>query len=331
MYFKMTHKKIGSLANSVVKERKNINKMKGKIKALLFFFSSSLLLLFSCEESIEKADAYGNFEATETLISAEAKGKLLLFKVEEGQQLQAGQYIGLIDTVQLHLQRQQLKSRIGAVSSKTQDAQPQIDIFKEQKRNLIRERERVKALLADKAATPKQLDDIEGQIEVVDKQIAAAEKQTNTANKGILGEISPIRASIQQLNDQIRRSYIFNPINGTVLTKLVEPNEIVTVGTPLYKIANLDYLNLRAYITGQQLPHIKIGQEVEVLIDESATTNQSLKGNIVWIANKAEFTPKIVQTKEERVNLVYAIKIKVKNEAGLLKIGMPAEVNLGQR
>lgn len=291
----------------------------------ILFLSLFIFVLQSCEEPIEKADAYGNFEATETLVSAEATGKLLTFNVTEGQTIEAGQRIGLIDTTQLHLKKLQLKAGIETVSTKTQNTDAQVAVLAEQKRNLIRERDRVKALLKDKAATPKQLDDINGQIEVVDKQIVATQDQTSTVNKGILGEIAPIKAQIRQIEDQLKKSYLYNPIKGTVMSKLAEPYEIVAMGSPLYKIANLEELTLRAYVVGSQLPQIKIGQQVTVLIDETAETNQALEGTISWISDKAEFTPKIVQTKEERVNLVYAIKVKVKND-GRLKIGMPAEV-----
>jgi HlyD family secretion protein len=296
-------------------------------KYLLLLFIPLALGLTACEPETNGADAYGNFEVREIIVSAEANGKILLLDVEEGQTLQAGQLVALIDTVPLHLQKQQLLAGIQTVHTKTQDAQPQIEVLEEQKANLLREKKRVEALLADKAATPKQLDDINGQIEVVDKQIAAARSQTSTLNRGILGEIGPIREKIKLIEDQIRRCYVYNPMEGVVLLKLAEPTEMTAAGRPLYKIADLSEMELRAYVSGAQLPEVKIGQEVEVRIDQGVEGFRSLNGQVSWIASQAEFTPKTIQTKEERVNLVYAIKVKVPND-GSLKIGMPGEVIL---
>ncbi|MCO6478480.1 MAG: HlyD family efflux transporter periplasmic adaptor subunit [Phaeodactylibacter sp.] len=299
------------------------------MKTFSFFLLAAAFFLTACQDNGDTADAYGNFEAQEVIVSAEGNGELLRFDVEEGQELQAGQHIGLIDTTQLHLKRQQLRASIQAVTGKTQEVQPQIDVLTEQKQNLKREEKRLQALVADNAATQKQLDDIQGQIEVVEKQIAAARSQNKDLNQSILAEIAPIQAQIDVVNDQIRRCYINNPIGGTVLLKLAEPHEMAAMGKPLYTIARMDELELRAYISGAQLPHIKLGQEVEVLIDEDEEANRSLTGTISWISDKAEFTPKTIQTKEERVNLVYAFKVKVKND-GSLKIGMPGEVVLGK-
>ena len=290
---------------------------------ILTFFL--VLGLIACEKEIETADAYGNFEARDLIVSAESSGKILMLKVEEGQQLKAGQLVGLIDTLPLHLQKQTLLASLQTISGKTQDAQPQIEVLEKQKANLLREKKRIEALLADKAATPKQLDDISGQIEVVDRQIDATRSQTQTLNQGILGEKAPIREQIKQLEDQIARCYIYNPADGTVMIKLAEQTEMTGAGKPLYKIAQLDELELRAYLSGAQLSEIKIGQEVEVRIDEGEEDYQAYTGVISWIASDAEFTPKTIQTKEERVNLVYAFKVKVKND-GSLKIGMPGEV-----
>lgn len=300
------------------------------MKTPSLFLLSAALFLTACRENGGTSDAYGNFEAQEVVVSAEGSGQLLRFEVEEGRELKAGQPVGLIDTTQLHLKRQQLRASIQAVTGKTQEVQPQVDVLLEQKQNLLREEKRFKALIAANAATPKQLDDIQGQIEVVDKQIAAALSQNKTANRGILAEIAPLQAQIDLVGDQIRRCYINNPIDGTVLLKLAEPYEMAAMGKPLYTIARMDELELRAYISGDQLPLIQLGQEVEVLIDEDKENNRSLSGTVSWISGKAEFTPKTIQTKEERVNLVYAFKVKVKND-GSLKIGMPGEVVLGKK
>lgn len=298
------------------------------MKNIKFALYLGLLLPFlsACKPETDGADAYGNFESREVIVSSEANGKLLRFDVEEGQELKAGVYIGLIDTIPLHLKRLQLLASLQTVKSKTQDARPQIQVYEEQRRNLLREEKRIKALIAENAAPSKQLDDIQGQLEVVNRQIEAISKQESIANRGILSETGPIQAQVHQLDDQIRRSYLYVPIDGTVTLKMAEASELVAAGKPLYKIADLKNMTLRAYISGDQLPNIKIGQKVRVQIDADAKSNRSLPGIISWISSQAEFTPKIVQTKEERVNLVYAIKIKVDNADGSLKMGMPGEV-----
>lgn len=295
------------------------------MKATHFLLPVIATLLFSCRQETERADAYGNFEARELLISAEAGGQLLELSVEEGMALSAGQRVGLIDTTAFHLQRNQLLAGIAAVRRKTQDPQPEIEVLREQKRNLMREQRRVQALLAEQAATPKQLDDIEGQIQVIEEQIAAAGARAQTANRGILAEIEPLQAQIEVVEEQLRKCYIINPVDGTVLLQLAEEAEITAPGRPLYKIADLREMTLRAYVSGIQLPHLQIGQEVTVLIDEDRDRNRAYPGRITWIADDAEFTPRMIQTKEERVNLVYAIKVVVEND-GYLKIGMPGEV-----
>lgn len=287
-------------------------------------------VFFSCKNDDQRADAYGNFETTTTMVSSEANGKLLIFDVEEGQSIEKGKLIGLVDTTQLVLQKKQLESRIKAVKSKTQDPGPQIDVYKEQKETLLHEKKRVEKLLAANAATPKQLDDITAQIAIVEKQIDAAKRTAGTANRGILSEVEPMKAQIDILDEQISNCYIYNPVSGTVLTKMAEVTEMTGMGKPLYRIANLDNLTLRAYISGDQLSSVKIGQEVDVLTDAPGETMNTQKGTITWISENSEFTPKTIQTKEERVNLVYAMKIKVKND-GSLKLGMPAEVNFSEK
>ena len=296
-----------------------------------FFIINILVLLFSCKKEATRSDAFGNFEAVETIVSAEANGKLLFLKANEGEPLKAGELVALVDTTLLHLQKQQLMASLGTIGKKQQDPNPQIAVLEEQKRNLVRERDRVKRLLADKAATPKQLDDMNGQIEVVDAQIKAARRTAGTANTGILGEKDPVLAQIKVLGEQIRRCYIYNPLNGVVLTKIAEPSEVVGFGSPLYKIAALDTLELRAYISGDQLPSLKIGQTVSVLIDQSGGGVRTLPGMVSWISSKSEFTPKTIQTKEERVNLVDAFKVREANGDGALKIGMPGEVRFSSQ
>jgi HlyD family secretion protein len=291
-----------------------------KIIAALF-----ILPLIGCQQEESRSDAYGNFEAIETTISAEATGKLLEFKVEEGAVLKKGERIGLIDTTQLHLQRLQLQATFGAINAKTQDPSAEIAVFEAQKEYLLHEKERIASLLAAKAATDKQLDDLVNQIQVVEKQISAAKSKAGQMNKGVLSEKEPLRAQIEVLNEQIRRCYIVNPKEGTVLTQLVETAEMVRAGSPLYRIADLSTLSLRAYVSGAQLPDIRIGQTVEVIVDSGSDVRRSTDGTIAWISDQAEFTPKTIQTREERTSLVYAIKVDVPND-GSLKIGMPGEV-----
>jgi HlyD family secretion protein len=292
----------------------------------IFLLIIALATFTACEEELKTADAYGNFEAKEVIVSSEMGGKLLELNVEEGQELKAGALVAVVDTTQLALKQKQLRASIQTISGKTQNAQPQVDVFKKQKDVLLREKRRVEALVQGNAATQKQLDDLNGQLEILDKQIAAIQAQTATLNKGIMGEIQPLYVQIDQLTDQIHRATTYNPIDGIVLIKMAETAEMTAPGKPLYKIADTKNMILRAYISGEQLPNIKIGQMVKVAIDETATTNRTLDGKITWVSEKAEFTPKIIQTKEERVNLVYAIKIAVEND-GSLKIGMPAEVS----
>lgn len=283
-------------------------------------------LLAGCSKGEEAADAYGNFEATEILISSEANGRLLSFKAEEGQSITAGEVVGLVDTLQLALKRAQLQANRQAVRSRIAGVVAQIEVLEEQKRVALTEQDRLERLLQDQAATQKQLDDVKGQISVLDRRI----EQIRTQNATILGEIEALDAQIAQLDDLIQKSVIVNPVAGTVLVTYTEPHELTAQGKSLYKIANLETMYLRAYVSGAQLPHIRLGQSVEVLIDEDRVTMRSLAGEISWISSQAEFTPKLIQTKEERVNLVYAFKVRIPNPDGVLKIGMPGEVQFEQ-
>lgn len=287
--------------------------------------SATLLLFTQCTQDENGADAYGHFEAKEIVVSAEANGQILKLELEEGAILKADQVIGLIDTTTLALQRAQLYATMGTVRKKTQDPSPQIKVLEEQKRSLLREKKRVEALLEEDAALPKQLDDINGQLDVLTEQISAAKANADRFNQAVLAETDPMAAQLRLLNEQISRCYIKNPVDGTIILQWAEAGELANVGKPLYKIADLKHMELRAYISGDQLSSVKMGQQVEVHFDTGKEEMQSLPGTISWIASQAEFTPKIVQTKEERVNLVYAIKVAVKND-GSVKIGMPGEV-----
>ncbi|MGB9696187.1 MAG: HlyD family secretion protein [Ignavibacteria bacterium] len=290
----------------------------GKLLLTLFVL---IILLSSCNKKQPLADAYGNFEAIETIISAEANGNLLEFNVEEGSILEEGQKVGRIDTNQLYLKKLQLEVQKKLVRSKFKNISSQIAVLEQQKQNALKEKQRIENLLKNEAATGKQLDEINYSINVLEKQVQTFQTQTLSVKE----EINTIDVQIKQIEDQINKSIIVNPKKGTVILKLVEQSEVVTYGKPLYKIADLDYVELRAYISGGQLSQVKIGQSVKVYADLDKDNNKEYEGTVTWISSKAEFTPKIIQTKEERVNLVYAIKVRVKND-GSIKIGMPGEV-----
>jgi len=291
-----------------------------KIKCLLLFVSC--FAIFSCNRNGNEADAYGNFEAVETTVSSEIGGRIIFLGVNEGDKLHVGEFVAQIDTANLHLQKQKLIAQRNAVSSKFPSLVAQVEIYQEQLNTIEKEKERITQLLEDGAATQKQLDDIIGQINVKNKQIESVKSQ----NAPIFAELEVIDASIALLNDQIKRALIINPISGTVLNKFAEQYELIAPGRSIYKIANLTEITLRAYISEPQLTEIAIGDSVKIGFDTNNNKMNYCEGVVYWISNKAEFTPKIIQTREERVNLVYAIKIRVNNEAGNLKIGMPAEV-----
>jgi len=276
--------------------------------------------LFSCGNNNDKADGYGNFEATEVIVSAENNGKLIQFIIDEGDQLKKDQFVGFIDTVQLALKREQLIVSKSVISLKSKGVLSQISVLNSKLKTAKINKARTENLIKDNAGTQKQLDDVSGEINVIKSQIRSVEIQ----NAPVVNELKNIDVQLKQIDDQILKSKIINPVNGTVLTKYAEPNEITAFGKPLYKIADLSTMELRVYISETQLSNIKIGQKVAVKID-AVDTMKSFDGVVSWIASEAEFTPKIIQTKEERVALVYAVKINVVND-GSLKIGMPAEM-----
>ena len=286
------------------------------IVLLLFSLAASL----SCSRNTDRADGYGNFEATEITVSAEAHGKILFFNAEEGQVLGANDVVGVIDTLQLSLRRDQLEAMKNTVSSKSRNVLSQREVLLEKLKVAQNDQQRITNLIRDGAATQKQLDDINGQLEVLKQQIRSVETQ----NAPIINEVRGIEAQIRQLDDQIDKSVIRNPIAGTVLAKFTEPHEITAFGKPLYKIADLGTMELRVYISETQLASIAVGHQVTVKIDDGEG-QKTYPGTIAWISDTAEFTPKIIQTREERVNLVYAVKVRVVND-GSLKIGMPGEM-----
>ena len=271
-----------------------------------------LASLFSCNKNDDKADGYGNFEATEVTISAEANGKLTSFTIEEGSVLEPNTQIGLVDTTQLYWNKQQLIATRNTVFSKSKNVLSQDQVLQEQLKTTLIEKKRIENMYAENAATKRQLDEVVGKVNVLKEQM----KSVGTQNAPITNEAKSIDVQIEKINDQIAKSKIVNPIKGTVLAKYAEPNEITAFGKPLYKIADISEMTLRVYISETQLPKIKIGQKVAVKID-SGSEMKDYSGTVSWISASAEFSPKIIQTKEERVNLVYAIKIKVKNDGSL--------------
>ncbi len=279
-----------------------------------------LASLISCNKNNEKADGYGNFEATEVTISAEANGKIEYLNLEEGDMLEPKIQMGLIDTTQLYFNKQQLIASKSTVYSKSTNVLSQIKVLQEQLKTAQIEKKRIQNMFAENAATKRQVDEIDGKVSVIQEQI----KSVQTQNAPIVNEVKSIDVQIEKINDQIQKSKIINPIKGTVLSKYAEPNEVTAFGKPIYKIADISEMTLRVYVSETQLSSIKVGQKVSVKID-SEKEMKSYPGTITWISSSAEFTPKVVQTKEERVNLVYAVKVKVKND-GTLKIGMPAEM-----
>ncbi|NVO01460.1 MAG: HlyD family efflux transporter periplasmic adaptor subunit [Bacteroidetes bacterium] len=294
------------------------------MKNSLYLFIMGVLLI-SCSRKAEKSDAYGNFESTEITISAEGTGKLEAFGITEGQVLKADSVLGFIDTTDLYLKKLQLMAQRKSVSSRKNSISTQIDVQNQQTANLIVEKNRLEKLIKDGAATSKQLDDLNANLLLINKQISNIQSQGTS----IPSDVEALNKQIEQINASIKKCIIKNPINGTVLNKYAEANEFVTLGKSLYKVANLEEMNLRVFVSGSQLPQLKLGQKVEVLIDSNEKENKKYEGIISWISSSAEFTPKIIQTKEERVNLVYAVKVKVKND-GFIKIGMPGEINFKQ-
>jgi HlyD family secretion protein len=292
-------------------------------KSIIAAIAILALLGTSCNKEKDKPDAYGSFEATEITVSSLATGKLMLFNVEEGQLLDSAEVVGFIDSTDLHLKKLQGIEQKNATGSRREDLLSQIALQEQNRDNILVEKARIERLLKDGAATQKQLDDINSSLTMIDKQIAGIKTQFN----GIEDQMGSAEQQIAQVHEAIKNSSIVNPVKGTVLTKFAEPGEVTTFGKPLYKIADLREMQLRVYVSGAQLPHIKIGDKVEVRIDKDEKNTEKMDGIVSWISQTAEFTPKTIQTKEERVNLVYAVKVRVLND-GKLKIGMPGEIKL---
>ena len=295
----------------------NINNL---IKPLLMLSISSLLLV-SCKDASNTSDAFGNFDVDETIISAEAAGRLEKFNISEGQQLKAGQVIGSIDSTNLILQRNEIAANKKSITAKLTAINAEMKVLKVQLTVIEKEHQRIIKLIASDAATQKQKDDIEGNIEIIKSKINAA----NAQKPAVTAQLAVIDANIAKVDYLLSKCIIINPIEGRVLTKLVETYELVGTGKPLYKVANTDRIYLKAFVTGTQVSGLKIGQDVSIIVDTTEGELRTIKGSINWISDEAEFTPKLIQTREERVSLVYAIKVSFTND-GTIKIGMPGEV-----
>jgi HlyD family secretion protein len=295
------------------------------IKNILYF--SFVILLSACGRGNGDYDASGVFETTEVIVSAEANGKIMQFDITEGQLLDAGREIGYIDTVQLYLKKMQLLANMKSVKTRYTDVPRQIAATKQQIATQRNELKRFENLVKSNAANQKQVDDINAQILVLERQLASQTETLENSNRGVSEESTGLDIQVAQLNDQLQKSIITSPIKGTVLSKYAEQGELATQGRVLFKIADMDNMFLRAYITSGQLTEVKIGQQVRVFADFGEKDMKEYAGTITWISDKSEFTPKTIQTRDERANLVYAVKIAVKND-GYLKKGMYGELEL---
>lgn len=295
------------------------------MKAYLFLGLGLSFVLSACGNNDIAYDASGVFETTEIIVSAQTTGELLSFTVEEGMNVEADEKLGYVDTLQLALKKKQLTATLAATDSKWLDEKRQSASLRQQIINLQRERKRFGDLLEADAATEKQVDELDYQIDVLKRQLSATEEQLNSHNKSLDGQCLSLEAQLAQLEDQIEKSVVSSPVSGTVISKYAEPGEFVQPGKFLFKVANLEKMKLRIYITADQLTMLKIGQKVKVYADKGQDERQEYEGVVSWISDKAEFTPKTIQTRDERANLVYAVKVSVRND-GFIKRGMYGDV-----
>ncbi|HNY14080.1 MAG TPA: HlyD family efflux transporter periplasmic adaptor subunit [Bacteroidales bacterium] len=288
-----------------------------KTRTLIIF---AAVMLAGCRNGTQEADAYGNFEATEVIISSETGGRIIRFDAAEGTEVKKGSEIALIDTTLYHLQKAEIDAGMKSVRTRVSSIDAQNEIISQQITNLKINIGRIENMLKDDAATKKQYDDLTGQVAVLEKQIAA----NNTQKSSVASELAVYQSKKATLNEQVTRSSVKSPIGGTLIEKYAEAGELTAAGKPLAKIADLSVMRLKVYVSGAQLGNIKIGQDCTVRVDDGEKDYKSFTGTISYISAKAEFTPKIIQTKEERVTLVYAVIIDVKND-GTMKSGMPGE------
>ena len=290
-----------------------------------FAYPLLVLLAASCVEGNKAYDASGVFESTEVTVSAEGNGKILSLDIQEGDRLEAGQIVGCIDTVQLHLSEIQMEASRRAVGSGRLDISRQIAALESQIGKQRQELDRFTKLEKAGASNRKQVEDIQAQIETLERQLAAQEESLNSSNRNVSGQADALEAQIEQIRDRIRKCVITSPVAGTVLAKYSEAGEFAALGRALFKVADIDNIRLRAYITADQLTTLKLGQQVRVFADQGSYGRKEYAGTLIWISDKAEFTPKTIQTRDERANLVYAVKIAVEND-GLIKLGMYGDI-----
>ena len=297
---------------------KYINQQKCHFLLTVLFF---IVGIYGCAGKNDVADAYGNFEAKEVIVSSQVQGELLILNINEGQLINKDELAAVVDTVSLSINRERLLAQKQVIKAKSRNTLSQINIQEEQIKNLIREKKRLESLIKDNAATQQQLDDINGKLNVLELNIESIKQQ----NKIVMAEMDVLKSEIKQITNQINKCKIFSPINGTIIEKYKEQGEIIAPGHPVFKVTDLKEMELKVYVDGSQLTNIRIGDTVTVKIDDRNKAAQSLNGIVSWISSEVEFTPKTIQTKEERVNMVYAVKILVNND-GRIKIGMPGEV-----
>lgn len=290
-----------------------------------FAYPLLVLLAASCVEGNKAYDASGVFESTEVTVSAEGNGKILSLDIQEGDRLEAGQIVGCIDTVQLHLSEVQLEASRRAVGSGWLDISRQIAALESQIGKQRQELDRFTKLEKAGASNRKQVEDIQAQIETLERQLAAQKESLNSSNRNVSGQADALEAQIEQIRDRIRKCVITSPVAGTVLAKYSEAGEFAALGRALFKVADIDNIRLRAYITADQLTTLKLGQQVRVFADQGSSGRKEYAGTLIWISDKAEFTPKTIQTRDERANLIYAVKIAVEND-GLIKLGMYGDI-----
>ena len=295
------------------------------MKSSIIMIFSLALFFVSCKNKNNQSDASGTFEATETIVSAEANGKILELNLEEGESLKQGTQVGYIDSIQLHLTRLQLMQNRKAILSGRPDVTTQIESLQKELENAMNDKKRMENLVKGEVASQKQLDDANTRVSVLQSKIDAQKSILNTTTSTLTEQSNTVEFQLGQVEDQLRKCRIINPVAGTVLTKYANAFEMASVGKPLYKIADLSNMVLRAYISGNQLPNVKLNQKVKVSTDDGKGGYKETEGAISWINDKAEFMPKTIQTKDERANMVYAIKVKVQND-GAYKIGMYGEI-----
>jgi HlyD family secretion protein len=303
------------------------NQKNKNMKTNLFLAIAVAFMLSACGNGNNTYDASGIFEATEVMVSAKGTGEIMQFDIQEGQNVEANKQVGYMDTTQLYLKKVQLMANMKAVESRHYNVSKQIASIQQQIATQKTEQKRYENLVKSNAANQKQLDDINAQIALLEKQLTAQTETLENGNKSVTGESLGLEAQIAQIEDQIKKSIITSPIDGTVLSKYAEQGELAAQGRTLFKVADIAHMNLRVYITADQLTSLKIGQQVKVYADQGKSDRKEYQGTIIWISDKAEFTPKTIQTRDERANLVYAVKVAVQND-GLIKKGMYGEIKI---